>query len=101
MPRWTWIAAGVVTAYAGFVGLTYGAMRQAPDQFAHYMAAMPGPLQRIIPFPPLWNRARAGSLQPGDQAPAFDLETTDRTGRLRLAELWRERPVALVFGSYT
>jgi hypothetical protein len=65
------------------------------------MNAVPAPLQRLIPFPPLWNRARAGTLSPGDQAPDFDLENTARTARVRLSELWRERPVALIFGSYT
>lgn len=101
LPRLKWLALGVVAAYLAFVGVSYAAMLEPPDEFAQYMNAVPGPLQRIIPFPPLWKLARAGRLSPGDQAPDFHLETTGRDGKVRLSELWRERPVALIFGSYT
>jgi hypothetical protein len=37
----------------------------------------------------------------GDLAPDFDLPLLGRDGSAHLASLVRERPVALVFGSYT
>jgi hypothetical protein len=37
----------------------------------------------------------------GELAPDFELPTLDGGGTVRLADLRAERPVALVFGSYT
>ena len=37
----------------------------------------------------------------GDLAPDFELPSLDGGGTVRLADLRAERPVALVFGSYT
>jgi hypothetical protein len=37
----------------------------------------------------------------GDVAPDFELPLADGSGTAHLASLLRERPVALVFGSYT
>jgi peroxiredoxin len=37
----------------------------------------------------------------GDAAPDFALPRLDHDGKLRLSSLLAERPVALVFGSYT
>jgi hypothetical protein len=37
----------------------------------------------------------------GELAPDFELPSLDGTGTVRLADLRAERPVALVFGSYT
>jgi hypothetical protein len=37
----------------------------------------------------------------GDAAPDFELPLVDGEGTVRLAELNAERPVALVFGSFT
>ncbi len=42
-----------------------------------------------------------GSLQPGDPAPDFDLQALHSTARVRLSAFKHDRPVALVFGSYT
>ncbi len=56
---------------------------------------------RVLPFQPLWMRARAGRLAVGDQAPDFDLETYDHGGRVRLSPFRGSKPVVLVFGSYT
>ena len=41
------------------------------------------------------------SLSPGDPAFDFDLPLLDGSGRVRLSDFAGERPVALVFGSYT
>jgi hypothetical protein len=40
-------------------------------------------------------------LAPGDPAFPFDLPLLDGSGRVRLADFAGERPVALIFGSYT
>ena len=40
-------------------------------------------------------------LSLGDAAPDFALPTTDRSRLVKLSEEWRERPVVLIFGSYT
>jgi hypothetical protein len=47
-----------------------------------------------------WDRRDRGTLQVGHRAPDLELPLLDE-GRVRLAELWRERPVVLVFGSCT
>ena len=37
----------------------------------------------------------------GDEAPDFDLPLLDGSGRVRLSTFRGDRPVALIFGSYT
>jgi hypothetical protein len=48
-----------------------------------------------------YGRLMTPELAPGDLAFAFDLPRLDGGGRVRLADFAGERPVALVFGSYT
>ena len=86
--------------YAGFLGSVYSKMTQPPLEFAAYWAELPRWATRAVPFPVLWARARAGRLEVGDEAPDFDLEYQDHSGRMRLSDL-RGRPVVLAFGSYT
>ncbi len=50
-------------------------------------------------FADLWRSVRGEGLQPGSEAPDFELETTEGD-RLRLSDL-RGRPVLLHIGSYT
>ncbi len=50
-------------------------------------------------FADLWRSVLGEGLQPGSDAPDFELETTEGD-RLRLGEL-RGRPVLLHIGSYT
>jgi hypothetical protein len=47
-----------------------------------------------------WDRREQGALRVGQPAPDLELPLLDQ-GSLRLSELWRERPVFLVFGSCT
>ena len=49
----------------------------------------------------LYRGLRTPSLAPGDPAFDFDLPLLDGSGRIRLGDFAGERPVALVFGSYT
>jgi hypothetical protein len=65
------------------------------------MAKVPGIAMMVLPFPSLWMSARAGHLSIGDAAPDFALPALDRSRTVTLSEEWRERPVVLIFGSYT
>jgi hypothetical protein len=47
-----------------------------------------------------WDHRERGSLRVGDRAPDLELPLLDQ-GTVRLSDLWRERPVVLVFGSCT
>jgi len=79
----------------------YWAMSQPPDVFGRIIARTPFPLMMVLPFEPLWMRARAGSVKPGDMAPDFRLPTLDRKETVLLSSYRGSRPVVLVFGSYT
>jgi hypothetical protein len=95
-------AAALVSAlYLALLSGFVGAMYQPPDRFARIMAKAQGPWMLALPFRPLWSMARAGRLRIGDPAPNFDLLTLDRQSRVRLASFRGEKPVVLVFGSYT
>ena len=57
-----------------------------------------------MPFKPLWMSARSGSLQIGDRAPDFTLPELPVLNEGRLVTLsaeYAQRPVVLIFGSYT
>lgn len=82
-------------------GTLFAIMWLPPARFAAIAAHIPGPvLLRYFPFPTAWSIARAGSLSPGDPAPAFDLPRHGNTGRVTLQQ-HAGRPVVLIFGSYT
>jgi len=42
-----------------------------------------------------------GSLTVGDLAPDLELATADGSGPKKISDLYREKPLVLVFGSYT
>ncbi len=94
------VALLALVAYGGFLGLVYSKMTRPPLEFASFWAEAPSWATRTVPFPALWARARAGELEIGDEAPDFELDYHDHSGKMRLSEL-RGRPVVLVFGSYT
>jgi hypothetical protein len=50
---------------------------------------------------PAYRRLMTPELPPGDPAFPFDLPVLDADSRVRLADFAGERPVALIFGSYT
>jgi AhpC/TSA family len=79
----------------------YWAMCQPPGRFGHVMAHVPAVMMPILPFEPLWMRARAGQLRAGDMAPDFTLPTLDHTATVQLSSFRGSQPVVLVFGSYT
>ena len=83
------------------IGL-YNVMKGSPEQFARVMAKIPGPAAfLVLPFETLWMHARSGVLQVGSPAPDFNLAKLDKTDHIQLSALAKDRPVVLVFGSYT
>ncbi len=92
---------GIVASYVLLVAIVFAMMHRPPEEFARGFAKLPPPAKKILPFPVLWNEARAGGLRVGEEAPGFDLETLDKKSRVRLAEFRGSKPVVLVFGSYT
>jgi hypothetical protein len=101
MRRLLQVAAGVVVVYIVCAAALYTAMMQPPERFGAIMAHVPMPAMMVLPFEPLWMSARGGSLKTGDTAPDFSLPTLDRTRQVSLSQEFRERPVVLIFGSYT
>lgn len=95
------VALPVVGLYAVLTVLLFGVMLQSPDRFAATMKHVPWPAFVALPFKPLWQVARAGSVNVGDMAPDFSLESPDHKSNFRLSSLRGEKPVVLVFGSYT
>jgi len=91
----------LVALWIGFVGVVYQWMRKPPEQFAAHMAKLPKPAMMAFPFETMWSSARAGSLNIGDAAPDFELAAVDKKSSVRLSKFRGERPVVLVFGSYT
>ena len=79
----------------------FAIMRQPPETFGRVMAYVPGPAFLLFPFETLWTLARAGNLHIGDTAPDFALLTLDKSQTVRLSTLAAQKPVVLVFGSYT
>jgi hypothetical protein len=100
--RWIGIVCGVLFClWLGFVVFIGWAMRQPPEVFGHVMSKMPMPAYFLFPFETMWSSARKGTLNVGDKAPDITVKTLDAREPTQLASLWAERPVVLVFGSYT
>jgi len=97
------LGAALVIVYVCFGAYVWRAMHQPPDAFGRVMARMPQPAVFLIfPFETLWTQARAGSLHVGDPAPDFSLFQLDKSDTVRLASFAeQDRPVVLIFGSYT
>lgn len=90
-----------LVAWMVFIGVVAWAMHQPPETFGRFMSKLPMPAYFVIPFETMWSRARAGELKVGDVAPDFNLEAQDKSGAVRLSSLRGQKPVVLVFGSYT
>ena len=104
-PSLKWIvrvAAVLIALYAAFFGTVAIAMLQPPARFGRIMKRLPQPLVwMLLPAPRMWMWARAGSLSEGDIAPDFTLSTLDQSAEVTLSSHRGDRPVVLVFGSYT
>ncbi len=101
--RW-WLLSAVAVLFAAwlcFLGYINWAMRQPPEVFGHVMAKMPMPAYFVIPFQTFWSRARAGHVNVGDAAPNLTVKRLEDKTPVDLGSLWTDKPVVLVFGSYT
>ena len=87
--------------YAVFLTAMFVVMRQPPERFGAIMRHFPMPAMMLVPFEPMWNAARGGTLRTGDPAPDFTLPTADKASEMRLSSFRGRMPVVLVFGSYT
>jgi hypothetical protein len=100
--RWLVPAAALLfAAWLCFLGYINWAMHQPPEVFGHVMARMPMPAYFVIPFETLWSRARKGHVEPGDAASSFTVKKLEDKSPVELGSLWADKPVVLVFGSYT
>ena len=100
-----WFLRGVVALVAVYVtlfGAVTLAMLQPPERFGRIMKHVPAPLVwGVLPGPRIWLWARKGDLTEGSPAPDFTLSTHDHASRITLSSHRGQRPVVLVFGSYT
>lgn len=100
-----WLGWGIVLAVAAYLLLAASvtaAMLQPPARFGQIMRYVPPALVwGVLPGPRIWLWARRGALAEGQQAPDFTLPTSDRKGSVTLSSHRGQRPVVLVFGSYT
>jgi hypothetical protein len=94
-------AAALFCVWLAFVGYIDWAMHQTPDTFGRVMDKLPQAAFFLFPFETMWMPARRGKLNPGDAAPDFTVKKLAGHMPVSLASLWAERPVVLVFGSYT
>lgn len=91
----------LVVGYALTCGGYYYAMCRGPEAFSAVMARTPDLAFVVMPLKPMWLSARKGSLAVGAPAPDFSLERYDQPTTIRLSKFRGDRPVVLVFGSYT
>jgi hypothetical protein len=95
------ILGGLVAVYVVTCGTLFAAMLQSPDAFARNMKHVPWAAFMVLPFKTLWMTARSGHVRVGDTAPDFSLEGADHKSHFQLSSLRGQKPVVLVFGSYT
>jgi hypothetical protein len=95
------VAAISATMYAVICGALFALMLQSPDSFARTMRHVPWPAFAVLPFKSLWMMARSGRVGVGNVAPDFSLESPDHKSHFQLSSLRGQKPVVLVFGSYT
>ena len=80
----------------------YWAMRQTPDRFGRIVSRTPHAADdRRCPSKLSGPAPVDGAVNPGDLAPDFRLPTLDRKSVVQLSSFRGDRPVVLVFGSYT
>jgi hypothetical protein len=95
------ILAGLISLYLAGAAVIYIAMLLPPERFGAILSVVPMSVAAIFPFQRMWILARSGKLAVGDPAPDFVLPAVDHSHTVQLSAEWRERPVVLIFGSYT
>jgi hypothetical protein len=99
-----WLGVGAVAiliVHATLSALLFMSMKQTPMRFAGVMSKLPMVSMMVLPFESLWNVARSGDLKIGDFAPDFRLRTYQKSSWVQLSAFRGDRPVVLIFGSYT
>jgi thiol-disulfide isomerase/thioredoxin len=96
-----WFVAGLGLLYGTAAAALFVLMRQSNVVAGKALALVPGPAFAVLPMETMWCAARKGDLTVGAPAPDFDLAARDGSGRVRLSSIRAEKPVVLVFGSYT
>lgn len=91
----------LVVIYVCLACALLAAMYQPPRVFGRIMSHVPDTAFMVLPFRHLWFIARKGHLNVGDPAPDFSLWTSDKKASVRLSSFRGQKPVVLVFGSYT
>ena len=95
------VLVALVIAYSALLAATPIVMLQPPDRFGRIMAKVPGSGFHAHSLRADVDRRRDGHIEVGDVVPDFSLRTADRKGHVRLSSFRGQRPVVLVFGSYT
>ena len=100
-----WLLRGliaIVVLYVLLFSSVAAAMLSGPDTFGRFMRYAPAPVVwGALPARRLWLWAREGSLSVGQDAPDFTLQSVDHRRTVTLSSHRGDRPVVLVFGSYT
>ena len=102
--RRKWLRIGVailIVLYALLSAALFMAMKQTPTRFAAVMSKLPMAAMVVFPFESMWSVARAGNLKVGELAPDFQLKAYESSSWVRLSSFRGDRPVVLIFGSYT
>ena len=95
----TRLAVAALLLLAALCAAAFALYRQPPEVWSSVVAKAPG--WALAPTFPIMSYARKGSLEVGDPATDFELQTHDHSASVRLSDYQGDRPVALVFGSYT
>jgi hypothetical protein len=94
--------AALLVLYVVLFATVLAAMLQPPERFGAIMRYLPAPVVwGALPASRMWLWARQGTLNVGDMAPNFTLPTLDKSAAVTLSSHRGQRPVVLVFGSYT
>ena len=99
--KWLKIGIAILIVHALISASLFVAMKQPPQKFAGIMAKLPMVSMLVFPFETMWNVARAGQLKVGELAPDFNLKAYESSSWIRLSSFRGDRPVVLIFGSYT
>ena len=102
------ILVAILVCYAGVLGALYAVISLPPGRMANIIARIPASetptspvFEWLLPLEPIFKTARAGKLHQGDPAPDFNLKLVHGDERVRLASFRGQKPVVLIFGSYT
>jgi hypothetical protein len=93
---------GLLVCYTALFAVVLIAMVQTPERFGQFMRRVPQALVwGGLPAQRMWLWARRGTLLPGSPAPDFTLARHGQAGSVTLSSFRGQRPVVLVFGSYS